>query len=391
MNTSRSLISLALIGFSFSAYGGDSYGVLPNSYTPQLRIDGSTTVASYGHYNLDEIKDYRTQYLVNATRSDRVYANANSLDPVILSNSASTSGTMGIGWMHATSGASATTEPPLGVLAKHTRATADSRMSMAMSDTLIIHSATQKDGQQGIIHATVAVKTANAGGTYGPSIGTAARESYRGQANLDIESYDWVKGPPEAPLVHSRTSNVLRYESLLSGATGYPEYSAVSYQATSLLDPSGVHMHDQQNQISGWVSIDFDIPFTFGKAFGIDMYGAADFKAGTDIPALSANDPAYAFPRRADGALTFDMRWQGIDSIDAIGTGLTTLSGGGSSRAVASLGVNDYSIEAQSGADYVHAMAPVPEPETWAMLFAGFGVIGFVRRSRRRDRGVGQS
>jgi hypothetical protein len=150
-------------------------------------------------------------------------------------------------------------------------------------------------------------------------------------------------------------------------------------------------MHDQQNQISGWVSIDFDIPFTFGKAFGIDMYGAADFKAGTDIPALSANDPAYAFPRRADGALTFDMRWQGIDSIDAIGTGLTTLSGGGSSRAVASLGVNDYSIEAQSGADYVHAMAPVPEPETWAMLFAGFGVIGFVRRSRRRDRGVGQS
>jgi hypothetical protein len=264
-------------------------------------------------------------------------------------------------------------------------------MSMAMSDTLIIHSATQKDGQQGIIHATVAVKTANAGGTYGPSIGTAARESYRGQANLDIESYDWVKGPPEAPLVHSRTSNVLRYESLLSGATGYPEYSAVSYQATNLLDPSGVHMYDQQSQISGWVSIDFDIPFTFGKAFGIDMYGAADFNARTDIPALSANDPAYAFSRSADGALTFDVRWQGIGSIDAIGTGLTTLSGSGSSRAVASLGVNGYSIEALSGADYVHAMAPVPEPETWTMLFAGFGVIGLIRRSRRRDRGVGRS
>lgn len=391
MNTSRSLIALALIGFSFSAYGAYSYSLLPASYTPQLRIGGHATVESYGHYSTtnDQIHDSENQYLGNAGKSNRLSVSVSSTDPVLLSNSTSGTGAMGIGWMHATSGASATTEPPLGVLAKHTKASAASGLSMAMSDTLVIRSASLADGQQGIIHAKVAIKTANAGGTYGPGIGTAAHEGYGGEATLAIESYDWVEGSAGMPLVHKRTADVLRYESYLQGNTGYQEMSWVTYETRNQPDPTeaygGYKRFGQQGQVSGWMSIDIDIPFTFGKAFGIDMYGDADFGAWAEVPSLSPDDPANSFARRADGALTFDMRWDGIASIDAIGTGLSTQSGGSSSRAFASLGANDYSIEALSGADYMHAMAPVPEPETWAMLFAGLGLIGFIRRSQGRN------
>jgi hypothetical protein len=37
----------------------------------------------------------------------------------------------------------------------------------------------------------------------------------------------------------------------------------------------------------------------------------------------------------------------------------------------------------------VAATAPIPEPETWAMMLAGLGLMGFLARRRRRGRPIG--
>lgn len=72
---------------------------------------------------------------------------------------------------------------------------------------------------------------------------------------------------------------------------------------------------------------------------------------------------------------------------DDVGIGAWTFGG---TNAV-SLGAGNYYYSvlggAPSSASYViaSATAPVPEPETYALLAAGLGVIGFVVSRRRRD------
>jgi hypothetical protein len=38
---------------------------------------------------------------------------------------------------------------------------------------------------------------------------------------------------------------------------------------------------------------------------------------------------------------------------------------------------------ASLGASYISAVAPIPEPESYALLLAGLGLIGFMTRFRR--------
>lgn len=42
-----------------------------------------------------------------------------------------------------------------------------------------------------------------------------------------------------------------------------------------------------------------------------------------------------------------------------------------------------FSISSNSGIDYSRSLAPVPEPETWAMLLAGLSLVGLARLKPR--------
>ena len=107
----------------------------------------------------------------------------------------------------------------------------------------------------------------------------------------------------------------------------------------------------------------FDIPFTFGQQF--QMFA----NLSAEAQALAASPNAAA-----SGASTFDStgRWGGISNVHlADGTLL-----------------NGYTLDSQSGFNWLNAYgaatAPVPEPETYAMLLAGLGLMALAVRRRKQ-------
>ena len=107
----------------------------------------------------------------------------------------------------------------------------------------------------------------------------------------------------------------------------------------------------------------FDIPFTFGQQF--QMFA----NLSAEAQALAASPNAAA-----SGTSTFDStgRWGGISNVHlADGTLL-----------------NGYTLDSQSGFNWLNAYgaatAPVPEPETYAMLLAGLGLMALAVRRRKQ-------
>jgi hypothetical protein len=107
----------------------------------------------------------------------------------------------------------------------------------------------------------------------------------------------------------------------------------------------------------------FDIPFTFGQQF--QMFA----NLSAEAQALAASPNAAA-----SGTSTFDStgRWGGISNVHlADGTLL-----------------NGYTLNSQSGFNWLNAYgaatAPVPEPETYAMLLAGLGLMALAVRRRKQ-------
>ena len=108
----------------------------------------------------------------------------------------------------------------------------------------------------------------------------------------------------------------------------------------------------------------FDIPFTFGQQF--QMFA----NLSAEAQALAASPNAAA-----SGTSTFDStgRWGGISNVHlADGTLL-----------------NGYTLNSQSGFNWLNAYgaatAPVPEPETYAMLLTGLGLIALGVRRRKQN------
>ena len=106
----------------------------------------------------------------------------------------------------------------------------------------------------------------------------------------------------------------------------------------------------------------FDIPFTFGQPFQI----FATLSAQTQALAGAANAAASA-----DSVFDSSAYWGGISDVH-LANG-TLLSG--------------YTLTSQSGFNWLNAYgpvtAPVPEPETYAMLLAGLGLLGFAAQRRK--------
>jgi len=101
-----------------------------------------------------------------------------------------------------------------------------------------------------------------------------------------------------------------------------------------------------------------DIPFTFGTPLSLYAFSKvyADAGAGNEATGNGSADLANS------------IYWGGIASI--------TNSNGAP--------VTDFTAFGATGHDWVESSVPVPEPETYALLFAGLAVTGILARTRRR-------
>lgn len=108
-----------------------------------------------------------------------------------------------------------------------------------------------------------------------------------------------------------------------------------------------------------WGSIDLYNTLQFGRYTGSDFTVVSSF-TGADFPPANGSQPANVTNRR----ITF-----GIDSGDAVNA------------------VRFLSSQNAFEFDTIGITASVPEPASWAMLIAGFGLVGATMRRRRLQPG----
>lgn len=107
------------------------------------------------------------------------------------------------------------------------------------------------------------------------------------------------------------------------------------------------------------------IPFTFGQEF----YLSYTMKAEAKAQAISWDGTSVAGAATGMAAFAHTLAWGGIDSI---------VYGGNQ--------VEDFTLTSGSGFDYrLSAAAAVPEPETYAMMLAGLGLVAYAVRRRKRS------
>jgi hypothetical protein len=149
--------------------------------------------------------------------------------------------------------------------------------------------------------------------------------------------------------------------SFCSVITGTPSCRSYSTNPTGNQDINDVHLTD-----SPIADFEIKIGVTFGQgtdvSFSVDTFTRAG--AGTYY-----GDP---ITMEASGFADLSVRWAGITGVflndnTRLDTGITAST--------------------SSGFDVINgfpAAAPVPEPETYAMMLAGLGLLGFAARRRKR-------
>lgn len=193
-----------------------------------------------------------------------------------------------------------------------------------------------------------------------------------------------------------------------AGATGYNE--SAGDLSNSNTSPTPVTFGVGDNFITGTTGstsgvIDRDY-FTFTLAPGEELTAIMVLDGTTSIAGPDPLNPRSFIGVEAGGAVTdpaapvvgdllgythYGPSLIGTDILDNIG------SGAGAQGFTGSLGAGTYSVwiqEANAGtANYAFnfLVRSVPEPSTWAMMLAGFGLIGWSMRRRRAQKDDGPS
>jgi hypothetical protein len=122
--------------------------------------------------------------------------------------------------------------------------------------------------------------------------------------------------------------------------------------------------------------------------FESDAVGTSISAAVTSVGPLDFEFVELASPALASA--TNGGPWDPNTSIGLIGTNMTVTSGAGAGTYAFVIGYNDSAGTATLGDwdDFVvgvNFVSAVPEPEVYAMLVAGLGLMGFVGRRRRQQ------
>lgn len=102
------------------------------------------------------------------------------------------------------------------------------------------------------------------------------------------------------------------------------------------------------------------------------------------VDLLASTSPSFSFANLGFALLD--------SSFNVVGT---TTAGGPLSLTLSGLGAGDYALavtgftSGSMGGAYtgILAAAPVPEPETYALMLAGLGIVGFIASRRRQNQG----
>ena len=103
------------------------------------------------------------------------------------------------------------------------------------------------------------------------------------------------------------------------------------------------------------------------------------------VDLLGSTSPRFSFANLGVALLDSSFNVLGTSSV-----------GGPLSLSLSNLGAGDYAIavtgftSGSAGGAYtgILAAAPVPEPETYALMLAGLGIVGFIASRRRQNQGV---
>lgn len=102
----------------------------------------------------------------------------------------------------------------------------------------------------------------------------------------------------------------------------------------------------------------------------------------TDVSSFANLAGASYVPMSRELLLEMPITYEGVtlDNIEGITWGQTLANG---NRTLVLVADNNFNAATQSTLFMAFEVSPVPEPETWAMLVAGLGLVGALRRTHR--------
>jgi hypothetical protein len=106
-------------------------------------------------------------------------------------------------------------------------------------------------------------------------------------------------------------------------------------------------------------TVKFAIPVVFGQSFSLGVYGyaGAGMRSKSGVQGIST----------AGVDFSNTVTWSGVAGVYDSNGSL----------------VSNYSLTSDSGVDWTKPLtAPIPEPETYAMMLAGLGLLGFIARRK---------
>ncbi len=196
-------------------------------------------------------------------------------------------------------------------------------------------------------------------------------------------------GTAHAGLSFQTLSTANRTE-IFNGVVGLPGYGLGTSVAlgTLLTDQAGYIAFTYLGQESGYTN-----------EFHLNINGTSLYEsnpAGTTIGALVAPGAInFSFEGNTGRFAVNGGSWASGTSIGLIGTDATVTSGDAAGTYSFILGYNDSAGAATLGDwdDFVVGVnfvaAPIPEPETYAMMLAGLGLLGVAARRRKQREAKG--